>query len=424
MLIKFSTGNCLSFKDPVTLDLTATRIEEFSDDNVIELEKIKLLKSAVIYGANASGKSNLLRAIGFMRFMVINSSKESQSNEEIDIQPFLFSTESENKPSLFEIVFLLDGVRYRYGFEVDKRRIQSEWLYFSPREADRKLFVREKDSFEINKNAFREGIGLEEKTRENALFLSVVSQFNGNLSKQILSWFQKLHSISGLSDENYAPFTVNLLRSQEKKKKLLEMLKSADYFIEDVTVDEFEMTSERLPDGIPESVRKEFLRKAAGKKFVAIDNAMHPKFDEKGEQIGLEPLAFDQESEGTKKYFFLSGPILDTLACGDILLVDEMDARLHPLLTRQIVKLFNSSKTNTNNAQLVFATHDTNLLSAKIFRRDQVWFTERNRIGATDLYSLIEYKVRNDASFEADYIRGRYGAIPYLGNFLELFAED
>jgi len=191
-----------------------------------------------------------------------------------------------------------------------------------------------------------------------------------------------------------------------------------------VTSDEFEMTPDRLPDNIPEFVRKEFLKNAAGKKFVAMKNALHPRFDKNGEQFDLQPLEFAQESEGTKKFFFLSGPILDTISNGDILLVDEMDARLHPLLTRELVRIFNSKKTNLKNAQLIFVTHDTNLLSAKIFRRDQIWFTERNRIGATDLYSLIEYKVRNDASFEADYIKGRYGAIPYLGNFSQLLGED
>jgi len=231
MLVKFSTANFLSFKDPVTLDMTATRIGEYSDDNVIELEKTKLLKSAIIYGANASGKSNLLKAISFMRFWVLNSSKESQSNEEIDITPFLFSTECENQPSLFEIVFILNDIRYRYGFQVDRHRVQGEWLYFTTKDAERKLFVREQDQFDLNLRSFREGKGLEEKTRKNALFLSVVSQFNGQLSMQILSWFKKLHSVSGLSDEKYAAFTISLLSSQDKKKKLLEMLKSADYFI-------------------------------------------------------------------------------------------------------------------------------------------------------------------------------------------------
>jgi uncharacterized protein len=144
---------------------------------------------------------------------------------------------------------------------------------------------------------------------------------------------------------------------------------------------------------------------------------MHQKFDSDGNYISFERFNLEaQESEGTQKIFALSGTLVDTLNNGKVLIFDELDARLHPLISLAIVQLFNSNKTNPNNAQLIFMTHDTNLLSNKLFRRDQVWFTEKNRYGATDLYSLAEYKVRNDASFESDYIKGRYGAIPYVGN--------
>jgi AAA15 family ATPase/GTPase len=148
---------------------------------------------------------------------------------------------------------------------------------------------------------------------------------------------------------------------------------------------------------------------------------MHRKFDEKGNSVSTELFDLDeQESEGTQKVFALAGPLVDTLKDGKVLIIDEFDARIHPLISRAIVELFNSNETNPNNAQLIFMTHDTNLLSNKLFRRDQIWFTEKNRYGATDLYSLAEYKVRNDASFESDYIKGRYGAIPYIGNLNHL----
>jgi len=430
MLVKFTVGNFLSFKEPVPLDLTATRIGEYSDSNVRELEKLKLLKSAVIYGANASGKSNLLKAMAFMRHLVINSSKESQSNEEIDTQPFLFSTVTENTPSLFEIIFYLSGVRYRYGFEADKHKIREEWLYFTNKETERKLFVREDDQIYINVRSFREGKGLEEKTRENALFLSVVSQFNGEIATKLLEWFQTFNKISGISDKSYASFTLQLLRSGVMKSKIVQLLKIADTGINDIIPNEFEISPDRIPKGISLEMKDVFLKEMIGKKMVNITSS-HNKYDENDQEVGSQLLDFSFESAGTRKFFNLSGPILDTIERGGILLIDELDSRLHPLLTRAIARLFNSNKTNTNNAQLIFTTHDTNLLNAQIFRRDQIWFTEKNRIGATDLYSLSEYrdllsgdKIRNDASFEPDYIRGRYGAIPYLGNFAALLAGE
>ena len=159
-------------------------------------------------------------------------------------------------------------------------------------------------------------------------------------------------------------------------------------------------------------------------------STIHNFYNDEGVSIGITKFNFyTQESEGSKKYFRLSGPIINTLIEGKILVIDELDARLHPILTAEIVRMFNSKATNTNNAQLIIATHDTNLLSAKTFRRDQIWFTEKDNAEATDLYSLVEYKlprgkVRNDASFAKDYIRGRYGAIPFPGNFNSIWSNN
>ena len=165
---------------------------------------------------------------------------------------------------------------------------------------------------------------------------------------------------------------------------------------------------------------KRLILQTGGGKLTSVQT-MHQKFDEDGTFISTELFNLsDQESEGTQKVFALAGLLVETLKEGKVLVVDEFDARLHPLISRAIVELFNSNETNPNNAQLIFMTHDTNLLSNKLFRRDQIWFTEKDRYGATDLYSLVEYKVRNDASFESDYIKGRYGAIPYIANLNHL----
>jgi hypothetical protein len=170
-----------------------------------------------------------------------------------------------------------------------------------------------------------------------------------------------------------------------------------------------------LPDNI-----KSFILKNGGGKLTSIQT-IHRKFDGEGNSVSTELFDLDdQESEGTQKVFALAGPLVDTLKNGKVLIIDEFDARIHPLISRAIVELFNSNESNSNNAQLIFMTHDTNLLSNRLFRRDQIWFTEKNRYGATDLYSLAEYKIRNDASFESDYIKGRYGAIPYIGNLNHL----
>lgn len=151
---------------------------------------------------------------------------------------------------------------------------------------------------------------------------------------------------------------------------------------------------------------------------------VHQKFDSQGNHISLELFdLYEQESEGTQKIVSIAGILVDTFKNGDVLIFDEFDARLHPLITKAIVEIFNSQETNYNNAQLIFMTHDTNLLSNKLFRRDQIWFTEKNKYGATDLYSLVEYRIRNDASFENDYIQGKYGAIPFIGNLNQILGN-
>ena len=437
MLIQFSVGNYLSFKEIVTLNLVAANINELEESNIFRINKeISVVKSAGIYGANASGKTNLFRAIQFMRSFVVNSSKESQAKEKIDTIPFRLNTESMRSPSFFEVLFVIEDQKYRYGFEISQEKVFKEWLFFTKIAKENVLFEREGDRINLD-SRFKEGNGLQQKTRNNALFLSVVAQFNGEISQKILHWFQNLNVISGLRDESYRGVGINLLKTSQDadfslaSKAFSKMISEADLSIEDFKVSEFEIDASTLPREMPIEVKREFLKTLKGKKSLKILTG-HKKYDAENKLNGIEYFDFEEdESEGTKQYFRFAGPIIDTLHYGKVLFIDELDAKLHTILTSTIVKLFNNKETNPKNAQLVFTTHDTNLLACKILRRDQIWFTEKDNFASTDLYSLVEYKiekegsesvkVRNDASFEKDYIRGRYGAIPFIGDFSKLW---
>ncbi|WP_300641420.1 ATP-binding protein [Mastigocoleus sp. MO_188.B34] len=419
MLIEFSVGNYRSFKEKVTFSMVATTLsakdKKLDRTNLFDVdEDLKLLKSAAIYGANASGKSNLAKALGFMKWFAINSSKETQSTEKINVEHFRLSTETESEPSFFEIVFVLDGQQYRYGFEANRDRVVSEWLFYVPKVRETKLFERENNRFSISKTYKADGI--QQRTRDNALFLSVSAQFNVKIAEKILEWLtSKLQIISGLNDKLYFEYTVKCLMENQNKHEIIELIKKLDLGIGEIEVGQTEITVDSFPMKFPDEL-KELLLKGVKGKATAV-NTIHKKFDSEDNYISTELFNLNQEeSKGTQKVFALAGPLVDVLKNGKILVVDELDARLHPLISIAIIQLFNSNESNPKQAQLIFMTHDTNLLSNKIFRRDQIWFTEKNRYGATDLYSLAEYKVRNDASFESDYIKGKYGAVPYVGN--------
>ncbi|AFY69902.1 hypothetical protein Pse7367_1613 [Thalassoporum mexicanum PCC 7367] len=423
MLIEFTVGNYRSFKEKVTFSMVAAPITaqypKLDENNVFAVDdKLKLLKSAAIYGANASGKSNLAKALNFMKSLILNSSKETQSTSNISVENFRLDEEFVSKPSLFEIVFLMDAQQYRYGFEVNPKEIVAEWLYYVPSKRETKLFTRELDKFNIAKKYDTEG--RQKLTRQNALFLSASDQFNLDIASRILGWIKiNLNIISGLSDEDYLNVTLKCIENDTNKAEIIQLIKNLDLAIHDVRVEQAEFPVDALAPFLSDDFRKHIKDSESHKTPFAI--TLHRKFDKEKKFTALEQfMLLNQESEGTKKIFALAGPLVDTLKKGKVLIIDEFDARLHPLISRAIVEMFNSNETNPNNAQLIFMTHDTNLLDNRLFRRDQIWFTEKDQYGATDLYSLAEYKVRKDASFEKDYIKGKYGAIPYLGDLSNL----
>ncbi|HXH99150.1 MAG TPA: ATP-binding protein [Sphingobacteriaceae bacterium] len=420
MIVEFTVGNFLSFNKKRKLNFRAKGISELKK-NITSIEK--LVRSAVIYGANSSGKSNLISAIQTMKDMVLSSVKLNDT-EELEYKPFLLSSDSEEKPTYFEIIFLIEGKKYRYGFEYNLFQIIEEWLFeISPTKDERPLFLRTLDGIGVT-DKFKEGKGKEVSTNDNRLFISLVAQLGGSVSKKIIEWFDTGYNvISGLDHNDYKGYTNRMLH-----KKLTGCDESLNFFktlklgFKDLLASEAEFDPSEVPDDMPKQLKSKIIKELTGQKRVTLD-ATHNKFDKNGNIVGE---VFwdrdDNESQGTNKIIDLSGPIFDTLALGKLLVIDELDAKLHPLITTHIVNLFNDPKKNFNNAQLLFATHDTNLLSSELFRRDQIWFTEKDRLEQTDLYSLYNFnlpdgtKVRNDGNFEKNYIRGRYGAIPFITN--------
>jgi AAA15 family ATPase/GTPase len=391
-------------------------------------DELTLLTSAAIYGANASGKSNLVRAFAFMHHIVLSSAKESQAGEPLGTEPFRLSTDTENEPSFFETIFVIAGTQYRYGFQINNARVVSEWLFSVPSTKEATLFIREGDEIKPSSKYFKEGKDLEKKTRPNALFLSVVAQFNGEISSSILKWFRRVAIVSGLDDAFYRTYTINQVIDGKHKDEIIQFVKSLDINISDIEGLKLDKSQLQFPAEMSEEIRTLLIKGMQDRDLLTV-RTIHPKLNENGERVGNVTFDMDaNESHGTQKAFYLASPIMDVLSQGRVLIIDEMEARLHPLVTRELIRLFNSIETNPHHAQIIFTTHDTNLLSNKLFRRDQIWFMEKDKACGSHLYSLAEIKiddekVRNDASYEDDYLKGRYGAIPFLGGVKKIDLE-
>lgn len=434
MLIQFSVRNFRIFKEKATLSLIASNYdketreqENVSDSNNYNL---RILKSAVVYGANASGKSKFIEALMFMRSFTIYSSKESQKGDEISVEPFKLNVESENEPCEFEVLFTFKNVMYRYGFEVDKSRVVSEWLFYKPKTKEVELFYRDFQNFETHPRSFQKGaIAVKEGLiRDNTLLLSLAAQLNESTAISVIEWFKSLKTISGLKEDGYESYTMSKTQDPKHKQKILELLKAADLGIQDIKLEMLDI--EKLPKDMPKEMKEMILKKSKEEKteFISDMLTFHKKFDSSKKHIGNINFSLEEdESFGTKKFFALTGPILDAIENGFTLVIDELDSKLHPNLVCKIVSLFNSNNLNPKDAQLIFNTHDTNLLSSGLFRKDQVWFTEKDKYGEAHLFSLADFKsdeVRKNEAFEDNYIRGKYGAIPFLGFFDNLIYKN
>jgi AAA15 family ATPase/GTPase len=426
MLVQFSVRNFRTFKDKATLNLLANHNKEIREDDNVSPDNpfsLRILKSAVVFGANASGKSKLLEALLFMKDFTIESSKDSQSGDVIDVDPFRLNTDSIADTSEFEVMFTHEGAMFRYGFEVDRNKVYSEWLFQRPKTKEIEIFYREGSEFTINARKFAKGnFGAKQGlVRTNALLLSLAAQLNDPIAMKVVQWFRDLKTLSGLREDGHQSYTVSQIRNPDRKSRILELLKAADLAVEDVDI--IPLDIDKLPKNLPKELMEKIIdeHKKTKTEFISDIAVMHRQYDSNGKYVKNIAMSLDDDcSSGTAKFFSLTGPILDCLDNGFTLLVDELDSKLHPNLVSAIISLFNSKKYNPNNAQLIFNSLDTNLLGTDLFRKDQIWFTEKDRFGQARLFSLADFKssiVRNGEAFEDNYLKGKYGAIPYLGYF-------
>lgn len=404
--------------------MEATSIKE-NGNNVFEAGGHRLLKGGVIYGANASGKSNLIKAMRAFEKLILASRKLS-STDEIEVTPFRLSTETEHKPSFFEMVFLVDGRYYRYGFEVTRKAVVREWLFHRPK-GEKMLFVREGQEIELDKS-LKEFAVFKNKTNPNTFFLAVLDSFNSEDAQRITKYLSSLYESALAISDGYRLFTWASLDGKIFGETIPQFFRSLGLGFEHFRIRQDTDISNYLSNHL---LGTEVLLSNDEKTLPIL--TLHSVLNSKGEHV--KDTEFDLESEestGTRKVFDILGVIAYSLHFGSVFAMDEMDANLHPILTQRIIELFHSPVTNPKNAQLVLTTHDTNLLSYGNYRRDQIWFTEKDRLGATDLYSLAEFKredgtkVRNDEAYESQYLKGRYGAIPFIGNVEKIldYAEE
>jgi energy-coupling factor transporter ATP-binding protein EcfA2 len=426
MLIEFSVTNFRSIRTRQTLSLVASSDKAHLEQNVVREGELRMLKSAVIYGPNAAGKSNILRAVQTLIVLVQNSATSFTEGQPIPVTPFAFSKATSDQSSEFEIIFVADDdVRYQYGCVVSGRRVQKEWLTAYPHGRAQRWFERDYDAkketqswwFGPNFHAERaERKVWQEFTRDNALFLSTAIQLNNNQLRSVFTWItQKL--IVLVPGVQLNPFlSLNMLRDKTGQEQLMRFMRAAD-----VGIDRLELQEEDLPQAAPTPLTAGAVRVhfefnlppgapvAPHKRMRVI--AWHRRTDS-SEEV---PLDMGDESDGTQKLFEFTGGWMHALESGATLLVDELDRSLHPHMTRFLVGLFHS-RNNDKNAQLVFTTHDTTLLDIELIRRDQIWFVEKDAQRTSRLYPLLEYSPRKDEALERGYLKGRYGAIPFIGN--------
>ncbi|HEV3038165.1 MAG TPA: ATP-binding protein [Candidatus Angelobacter sp.] len=426
MVIRFSAENFRSFKEKQELTLVATSLKELPGALIhIDGFSHDLLRVAAIYGANASGKTNVLKALSFMCSTVRNSHSKWAPEARINRHTFRLN-QSESKPSSFEVEFLVSGTPYRYGFVLNTERILEEWLLAYPQGKQQLWFTRNEKQKEGQEPAGRFSFGrhlsgenraIEALTRKNSLFLSAAAQNNHSMLLPVYNWFAA-NAHFAMAPRDSSQSTANMCKDNKRKEILANMLSSVDLGVTGLRVEEVRLDEE------VESINAEHFKNffAALKNMVsALDPQanietitklflLHRGSDEKPVEFPLE-----EESAGTSAYFALLGPVISVLENGGVLCVDELDSSLHPLLALELVKLFNDEKLNPMGAQLIFNTHDTNLLDNSILRRDQIWFTEKDAQGATHLYPLSDFTPRKNENLKRGYLQGRFGAVPFIG---------
>jgi len=406
MLIRFSFKNFKSFKNENCLDMEATSLKEH-EYNIVKTENGDYLKIAAIYGANASGKTNVLQAFSYMKKKVLVSDDSRINNNLSEENIFTFMIN--NAPISLEVEILAENNKiYKYGFEVLNNAIISEWLYEKRVNKFYEIFDRTNNNIEVkdNKNKLLGLANVDEKT----LFLNVFAKIDKNNEdfNNVYNWFIDANYLD-LGDPNFENalnnrISLKIIEDKKYKEELLKFIKTFDATIDSINISPNSLEELKNTNGV---VKVELVHN--------------------GEDGNKRALPLVLESNGTMKMFHLFDFLMDTLRNGRVLFVDELDAKLHPLLTRYIINLFHNSEKNIGNGQLIYSTHDTVNLNKETFRRDEIWFVEKEKNGISELYSLSDYiienengnakKVRNDATYNKDYLTGRYGAIPVLEEF-------
>ena len=421
MLVEFSVKNFLSFKDKVTFSMEKGNGDE-NIDNVIKLSNIELLKTASIYGANASGKSSFLKAFTASILMVRNSSFIPLNGKWLFLKPFLFDEKAKNEPTEFEFIFITNNIKYKYFFSADINKIYSESLeaYYSQKATT--IFSRSNTTdykFLITDEAKLKSIV--SKNTDNKLFLATASNWNYDKTKDAYLWF--MNSID--TYDSLGTIRIDDLKSYSNndpklKEFTLNLLKESDIFIKDFKVDYEEKELDNITRNmlIPPIIQPTNNSTITNIKIELIHEIKN------NNKSKIYSLNFDDESSGTKILFSLAPFLKRAFENTKIIIIDELEKSLHPTLVEYLIKIFNNSKFNTAGSQLIFTTHATNLLNLEILRRDQIWFVEKNPENCvSDLYPLDSFSVRKNENIEKGYINGRYGAIPFI-NDINLWQEE
>lgn len=424
-LLSFTVENFRSICQRKTISFLPTAIKDDPIGNIVTCDNYRFLRTAAIYGANSSGKTNIVRAMSAMSQMILTS-VSINDGDRLLYEPFILNDSNQDTPTRYEIDIVVDNIHYYYILANNAKSIVEEVLIrIEKNGGNTKLFLRNSEGIGVNEKHFHEGEGLEERTNDNRLFLSLVGQLGGSISNSIIQFFRdKFNVLSGIETGDYQMFSKHMLNANLPVCLDMKMFFSrVKLGFSDITAVQRDFSVTDLPDDLPNELRKDLIRNLNGKKQIKVFTT-HGIYDEIGNRKETTTFNFDDmESEGTKKLFDMAGPFFDTLMNGNILVVDELDAKMHPLISLEIISLFNDPKRNPHGAQLIFTTHDTNLLSSKQLRRDQIWFTEKDEQERTDLYNMMDIvlpdgsKPRGDGNMERNYIRGRYGAIPYIESY-------
>lgn len=418
MLIEMSVTNFRSLSKQQTFSLVKGKGDELVKSNTFKVEtanEFELLRSAAMYGSNASGKSNFLRALQTMKHIVLDSAANLQRGVRLPIIPFRLSPNTRHAPSEFEVTFIVDGVRYQYGFSATAEQIHEEWLLAYPKGRAQRWFTRvwlaeqKRFEWEFGSHLTGEKQIWQKSTRDNALFLSTAVQLNSEQLHPIFDWFKSTLHLANVG--GWTPWFSASLCEHDGKSKVMEFLRAADIHIDDILVDS-QSVDELLPSDMPDALRDAITDDMKGKRILEL-KTVHQDSD--GKPVTFD---FDEESDGTRKLFSFAGPWIDVLENGYVLFVDELHDNLHPRLVRFLVELFHNPETNPKNAQLVFTTHETSILSQDVFRRDQIWFCEKDKTQATEIYPLTDFSPRKGReNLELAYLSGRYGALPFMKKF-------